>query len=133
MISKDLLNSAEQRVRAAISAVRDRLDTLETNLANGRTLNDLGELQQLGPQLDAAVARLSALREIRDEYNRGVVDAISHIDRGVTNDWIGQQLSQSMRQNTPFSAGYRAALEEEVHSRDMVAQVRILHPRDTRV
>lgn len=54
--------AAELRLRRQLREVRDKLDSLEDRLDRGMTLNPLGELQQSGPQLDAAVAELAASR-----------------------------------------------------------------------
>lgn len=58
---RDARNLILQRVRD----VRYRLDALEGQLEHGRVLNSMGELQQLGPQLDCAVAAFATLQRLQ--------------------------------------------------------------------
>lgn len=72
-MSKELdyrIKATKQSVRVQIRAIRDRLDSLENALDHDRVLNDLGELQQLGPILDAKVAALATLQSIQQELSK---------------------------------------------------------------
>lgn len=61
----DRLAMAERNVRDRVNRLRDALDSIEVKLRNNRVLNDLGEVQQLGNQLDCSIAVLATLQDIR--------------------------------------------------------------------
>jgi hypothetical protein len=56
------MRDARQLILQRIRDVRLRLDSLEQQLEQDRVINSMGELQQLGPQLDAAVASFATLQ-----------------------------------------------------------------------
>lgn len=60
------LRDARQLILQRVRDVRLRLDSIEGQLQQGRVLNSMGELQQLGPQLDCAVATFAALQRLKD-------------------------------------------------------------------
>jgi hypothetical protein len=57
--------AVRSRVHSLSREIRSQLDSLDSLIINGRTLNPLGVLQQLGPQLDAAVAVLATLLRLK--------------------------------------------------------------------
>lgn len=114
MISDDQIARAEQRVHAAVADLRRVLDTIESSMKAGRPLNERGEVQQHGPVLDAAIAHLSTLQEIRREYDEGRAE-ITSLDLEVLSDagLLAAWLAQDHRPPGvvgPRGAGQRDAL-----------------------
>jgi hypothetical protein len=64
------IKTAEGQTRELMRAIRSRLGSLETALGGDHILNSLGELQALGPQLDASVAVLATLKELKREARK---------------------------------------------------------------
>jgi hypothetical protein len=62
------VKGAQIRLKNAGHAVRSAVNSTDGKIPENRTLNALGELQQLGPQYDAAVAALAALFLVREEF-----------------------------------------------------------------
>lgn len=75
------------QVRENIRVIRSRLDSVEKALDLNRQLNELGELQQLGPRLDSAIASLSMIRRMqRMAYDWEVENQKCPVCRGTVGD-----------------------------------------------
>lgn len=114
MITDEELSRAEQRVHAAIGEIRRTLDYIEQTMQAGLPLNERGELQQKGPLLDTAIARLCTLREVRAEYDKGRaesddLDFAKLSDEAVLAAWIAQD-DTPLSISGPRGAGRRDAL-----------------------
>lgn len=59
------LRDARELILKRVREVRLRLDSIEIQLQRGRVMNSMGELQQLGPQLDCACATFAALQRLK--------------------------------------------------------------------
>jgi hypothetical protein len=101
-------------VHVAIADIRRVIDTIESSMQAERPLNERGELQQHGPLLDAAIAHLCTLQEIRREYGKGraEMDGMDlHVlpDVGLLAAWLAQD-HRSPGDVGPRGVGRRDAL-----------------------
>lgn len=132
MISDDELSRAEQRVHAAIADIRRKLDYIEQTTKAGLPLNERGELQQQGPLLDAAIAQLCTLRDIRAEYDKGraeverlELDTLSH--EAVIAAWLAQN-DTPLAVTGPRGAGRRDAMLQ-TQAESILRALSCSHPR----
>lgn len=107
-------------------SIRAVLDKADRNMATGRPLNDLGELQGTGPLYDVAVSRYTALTEIAKEIQTGREDAVKALkDDSGTNvsdetilGWIAEDLDNDREHPfRPRSLGWRQFLLVELDRR----------------
>lgn len=90
----DKVRTAEGQVTACAKHLRSVTERLERALADGSSLNSLGELQGNGP--DAAIATLEAASEAFKSAWRQL-EPLSHAWTSDERDWIDHEVAKSPR------------------------------------
>ncbi|HZI31621.1 MAG TPA: hypothetical protein VFF11_04725, partial [Candidatus Binatia bacterium] len=69
-------DAKKEQLVAAIGILRNRMERLLENLADGSSFNSLGEIQGLGAEIDRLTGELAVIRKIKDDTRSMLSEAM---------------------------------------------------------